>query len=288
MLKRLSVMAAVFFLLTAFITPALAGILYDATKAISDAEQNNGYKYINKNGDTIQYVASAGLSKITDASGNSYGFLVYGQPHGDQDKNGQYRYVGYTYYGEDVTNMDFPADQNANGADFASAGWISQPWEEPNKSVIASSDPMFTKFPGDGDPKYNAAILAGIMAYGGTNASNGYTISSTDNPDFWNNIELFVHILAPPTQYAWGIGRMWHTDASGNLLYVTIPIAPYTLLGQAQLIVTPSTAAINIGQTQQYIATYYPQGQQAGNGQDVTISSKWTVDNGTIATMSQY
>ncbi|OPX85777.1 MAG: hypothetical protein A4E53_03372 [Pelotomaculum sp. PtaB.Bin104] len=228
MLKRLSVVTAVFFLLTAFISQALAGIPFDAITAINDAKQSYSdyYKdwspYVPENAPEkdsgLHYVTDSGLSNLTDGNGYSYGFLAYGQPHGDQ-KDGQYRYIGYTFYGEDYTNMDFPADQNANRADFASQNWIIQPWDD---SAVKESNPNLSKFnpvslPGDGDSKYHTAILAGIMAYGATNANNGYTISSTSNPSFWDNIEQYVHILSPASQYSFGIGRMWHTDQNGDL-----------------------------------------------------------------------
>ncbi|MBP7330893.1 MAG: hypothetical protein KBA08_01035 [Firmicutes bacterium] len=235
MLKRLSVIAAVFFLLTvAFLTPALAGTPYDSAKAINDAKENYGYSATNESGDPINYVTSTGLSNLTDGKGYSYGFLTYGQPHGDQ-KSGESRYIGYTYYGEDYTNMDFPADKNAGGADFTSRNWIIEPWNEPGLTDIQATDPMFTMFnpdglPGDGDPAYHTAILAGIMAYGATNANNGYTITEASNPAFWNEIEKYVHILSPATAYSFGIGRMWHKDASGGLWYVTVPIMPNALL----------------------------------------------------------
>ncbi len=236
MFKRLSLIAAVFFLMTAFINPAFAGTPYDSTKAIKDAVQNYSSYYqgeYNFNGDAIRYITSTGVSNITSGDGYSYGFLTYGQPHPQDDqRDRQYRYIGYTYYGEDYTNMDFPADKNANGADFASQNWISQPWENPDVIAVAPELVEFNPrgLPGDGDPKYHDVILAGIMAYGGTNANNGYTMSSSSNPEFWENIEQYVHILAPPTNYAWGIGRMWHYDENGYPWYVTVPIYPNALL----------------------------------------------------------
>lgn len=189
MLKRLSVIAAVFFLLTAFANPVLAEIC-DATKAINDAKTNYGYSDVNKLGEAIHYITDTGLSNLTDGNGYSYGFLTYGQPHGDK-KNGRYRYIGYTFYGEDYTNMDFPADKNANGADFTSRNWIPQPW---NNSAVRASNPQLKQFPGDGDPANHAVILGGIMAYGGTNANNGYTISGASNPSFWNEVEHSRHL----------------------------------------------------------------------------------------------
>ncbi|MCL6478853.1 MAG: hypothetical protein K6T65_10595 [Peptococcaceae bacterium] len=230
MLKRLSVVTAVFFLLAAFLTPAFAGT-YDANAAINDALENCSSYYQDRhnfNGDTIRYVTSTGLSNITDGNGNSYGFLTYGQHHGNY-RNGQHRYIGYTYYGEDYTNMDFPADKNANGANFASPNWVIQPWKDP---AVRASNKNLSGFNGDGSPQYRTAILAGIMAYGGTNANNGYLIGETEDASFYGKIEQYVHILAPPTKYAWGIGRMWHIK-NGQLWYVTIPIAPEALLPAA-------------------------------------------------------
>jgi len=43
MFKRLSVIAAVFFILTAFAIPAFAGKLYDDLKALSDAKASYGF-----------------------------------------------------------------------------------------------------------------------------------------------------------------------------------------------------------------------------------------------------
>ena len=215
--------------MTVFITPTFAGT-YSANDAINDAIQNSGfYQSKNINGAAIQYVTTTGLSQITSGGGYCFGFLTYGQPYGDQG-NGQYRYIGNTFYGEDYTNMDFPADKNANGVDFASMNWVRQPWGDSSSAkAIKASNSKFRRFPGDGSPEYHTAILVGIMVYGATNANNGYTIGETKDSSFYGNIEQYVHILAPPTQYAWGIGRMWHME-NGRLWYVTIPIMPNALL----------------------------------------------------------
>lgn len=264
MLKRLSVIAAVFFLLTALVNSALAGVPYDEKKAIEDALQNySGYyqsKY-NFTGEAINYVTDTGLSNLTDGNGYSYGFLAYGQPHEDQ-KDGQHRYIGYTFYGENYTNMDFPADKNAGGADFSSQNWIIEPWKDP---VVQANNPQLKKFnpdglSGDGDSKYHTAILAGILAYGGTNANNGYTISETSDPVFWNEIERYVHILSPGTSRAWGIGRMWRYDENGSLWYVTVPIMPGGLLPEPGNL---KAVSIDLG---------VPQGQLAGPGTEYTAT----------------
>ncbi len=267
MIKRLPIIAAVFFLLTVFINPALAGTPYNETAAIEDALQNyNGYykpfsQEVPGQDQGLHYITTTGLSNLTDANGNSYGFLTYGQPHGDQ-KDGQSRYIGYTYYGEDYTNMDFPADKNAGGADFTSQNWIYQPWDNPD---VKANNPNIKKFdteglPSDGDPAYHTAILAGIMAYGGTNANNGYTISEASNPAFWNEIEKYVHILSPAAAYSFGIGRMWHYDSDGYPWYVTVPIMPNALLPELGNL---KAVSIDLG---------VPPGQKAEPGAEYTAT----------------
>lgn len=238
MFKRLSVIAAVFFLLTAFVSPALAGTLYDETKAIDDALQNYGgyYKpfssHVPGQDQSLHYITDSSLSKIPDANGYGCGFLTYCQPHENQ-KDGQYRYIGYTFYGEDYTNMDFPPDRYANGADFASQNWVSHLWDDP---AVKASNPNIKKFdpvglPGDGDSDIGYRyILQYSIGFTDFLGNNGYKVDLSSNPSFWDNIHLYVHVLSPATTYSWGIGRMWHKDANGNLWYITIPIAPSILI----------------------------------------------------------
>ncbi|MDA8337296.1 MAG: hypothetical protein M0Z41_20300, partial [Peptococcaceae bacterium] len=54
---------------------------------------------------------------------------------------------------------------------------------------------------------------------------------------------------------------------------------------QPTLVVTPSTANVLVGNTQQYTDTYFPNGQAAGNGQNVTQSSNWYSGDVGIATV---
>jgi len=266
MFKRLSVIAAVFFLLTAsLMNPALAGKLYDEKIAIDDALQNYSGYYQNKynfNGDPIHYITDTSLSKIPDANGYGCGFLTYGQPHGDY-KAGQYRYIGYTFYGEDYTNMDFPPDKYANGADFASQNWVSYPWDDP---AVKASNPNIKKFdpvglPGDGDSDIGYRyVLQYSILFTDYLGNNGYKVDLSSNPSFWDNIHLYVHVLSPATTYSWGIGRMWHYDANGNLWYVTVPIAPGILIPPAGNL---KAVSIDLG---------VPPGQKAEPGTEYTAT----------------
>ena len=53
---------------------------------------------------------------------------------------------------------------------------------------------------------------------------------------------------------------------------------------QPALVVTPSSATVNVGGTQQYEAIYHD-GENGGNGQDVTASASWYSGNTGIATV---
>lgn len=76
-------------------------------------------------------------------------------------------------------------------------------------------------------------------------------------------------------------GSTGGSTTSGNT-NTNVPVVGAT---QPQLIVTPSSATIDVGGTQQYTDTYYPDGQLEGNGQDVTTSSTWTDNSTSIATI---
>jgi len=92
--------------------------------------------------------------------------------------------------------------------------------------------PGLIKDQNDGSSIYAQNIKQGIWIYysGGHNI-NGYNLAGESAyPDFWNSIVQYVHILSPPTQYAWGIGRIWHYDESGFIWYMTVPILPMSLL----------------------------------------------------------
>ncbi|WP_190258763.1 Ig-like domain-containing protein [Pelotomaculum schinkii] len=281
MFKRLFALAAVFLFLTA-VLPAVAGQLIDAQTAINDALQNSGayYEQNNQKGDSINYVSIPILSKYLKGD-NYFGCLVYGGPHGDT-KDSQSRYLGYTLSGEDYTNVAFPPDVSHSGY-FEDQQWVYQPWW--NSDVTTNYTVDFNNGL-DGTDLYAQNIRQGILVYytDPSNANN-YQVKgvTSETQDFWDNIQQYIHVLAPPTDLAWGIGRMWRYGENGQINYVTVPIMPNMLLDNLDLlVVTPVSAIINVGDTQQYVATY-SQSQGAGNGQDVTNFSNWVTANSSIA-----
>ncbi|OPY63672.1 MAG: Bacterial Ig-like domain (group 2) [Pelotomaculum sp. PtaU1.Bin065] len=231
---------------------------------------------------TIDWIKIGGIEYVTIGnSSDTYGALVYGEPHGDTSteseslgpSNGsgeiQYRYLGYTYLDEDYTNPAYPHDAWAGGY-LEDRNWISEPWVN-----IEGNYP--NEF--DGDTKYLPNIQKGISLY--------YSdVSLGGNSPYWTNWSSYCHILCVPTQYTWGMGRMWHKRSDGSIWYITVPLVPGAALITPELVITPSTSTIYESETQQYTATYYPQGKQAGNGQNVTASCTWTVDDNSIAKIS--
>jgi hypothetical protein len=78
-------------------------------------------------------------------------------------------------------------------------------------------------------------------------------------------------------------GDPYEQDHMKNYSVQNVPVVDAT---QPQLIVTPASFTINVGDPpEQYTATYYPNGQSQGNGQEVTMQSTWSGDNNSVATI---
>ena len=276
--KRLTAMAAVFFLLTAFSSLAYADTSsVDAGTAVATAEQD-GIADTNVNGDSLQYIPPP--TELQIMPGVDYGYLAYGSPH--DPSNGTDRYIGYNYYGENIDNVAFPPDKDPDGANFESEDWVRSPWTNQN----VKSDFGVQNTPWDGNPQYQDYIQAGIFwlnsttGVGGVGSSTGYTITDWDGNALWANLYHYIQIMMPPTTYTWGEGRMWH-QVDGSLWYVTIPLPPQIVVQQPVLAVIPPSATVQVGGTQQFDDIYYCNGQIS----KVTTQSTWLDDNMSIATI---
>ena len=186
------------------------GNLQEAVTMANDELYYIGYKYFedsNVAGKPIRLVQIMGLSSVSIGSTNTYGALAYGDSH-EEIKNGQSRYIGYTYYNEDYTNPAFPHDAWSGGY-LEDRDWIPEPWNNVPGAVVNDFD---------GDSRYLPNIQKGLSFY--------YTdISRGGDSHYWNNWHKYVHILAPPTKYTWGMGRMWH-NTSGSTWYISVPLTP--------------------------------------------------------------
>ncbi|WP_427916573.1 Athe_2463 domain-containing protein, partial [Thermincola ferriacetica] len=152
---------------------------------------------------------------ITFYTDNTH-MLFYGEPTGKE--NGAYRYLGENYYGEYITNPDFPDDEKMKGL-IEEKDWLPLPWI--NGEVIRSLErrkepPICENKPYDGDQKYLANIVQGLLDIRSQNFQNSTFKDWTQ----------YVHILQPPTNSGWGMGRMWHKKADGTIWYISVPLAP--------------------------------------------------------------
>ncbi len=177
--KRLTAIAVVFFLLTACLSLAYADTSsVDAGTAIATAE-NSGIAATNENGDSLQYIPPP--TELQIMPGVDYGYLAYGNPHGDSSPEGD-RYIGYNYYGEDIDNVAFPPDKDPDGANFENEDWVINPWT--NQDVKSDFGVQPTSW--DGNPQYQDYINAGIFwlnsttGVGGVGSSTGYAITDWD------------------------------------------------------------------------------------------------------------
>jgi len=166
--------------------------------------------------------------------------LTWGKPHGDE-RGGQPRYLGYTYGDEDFTNPAFPHDAWAGGK-LEDRNWIEEPWD--NVSGQQRNDY-------DGQPDYRDAIALGLKLYYGD-----VVYGPKLRPEFWGSLEKYVHVLAPPSYYTWGMGRMWHRLADGSVWYLSVPIAPTGMLLDADLAVRiePAEATARPGDEVTFVA----------------------------------
>lgn len=157
-------------------------------EAVNRANEQIGLKYYD-------------INKINRDVYERYGALVYGEEHGDK-KGNEYRYLGYTREeNEDFNNPIFPRDDWAGGY-LDDRNWIKEPWEEG----------LCKRNEFDNNPDYEAAIVHELE----TNYKDIYK-------DTFKDWYKYMHILQPPTDYAPGLGCMWHRNSAG-LWYTAINI----------------------------------------------------------------
>lgn len=136
----------------------------------------------------------------------------------------QYRYHGYTRNGEKYTNTFFRNDTTET-IDINKANWIRFPWEKQNiKNFVVNvmhEPPLEKNNPFNNDPNYLKSILYGME---NLKMYNPYMQFKKDNKQW----QEYVHILQPPTQYSFGMGRMFRLTTDGRIGYLTIPLTPFS------------------------------------------------------------
>lgn len=170
--------------------------------AISEANKFIGYPYFQLR--NINVETSKTANQLT---WQKRGLIVYGFPWGEF-KDGENRYLGYTYKDDDYTNIKFQHDAWAGGY-LEDRKWLEKPWENPTyRSTFNISRNEFNN-----REIYLSQIYQGIKEFYG-DAVRGDHIQ-------W---QKYVHVLQPPTYFSDGMGRMWHQTPSGGIWYITVPI----------------------------------------------------------------
>ncbi|MGD0855351.1 MAG: Ig-like domain-containing protein [Dehalococcoidia bacterium] len=219
--------------------------------------------------------------------------IAYGDPSAP-DNTGYPRYVGESTQGESITNIDHPFDVNIQWLD--QQDWVKRPWTYANSSLIAADtggQAYGVIAPNAIDGSAQLTDAEGVThdlsyeIYKGLCITDPSHMQQSDVSIDW---ALYVHIWDPPTTSTWGCGIMYNTGSGNtplaqatNVLYKTVLLPPWHMSG---LVVSPSSATVQAGGTQQYTAKFYwNSSDESGPGQDVTTQSGWTAADTSIASI---
>lgn len=188
--------------------------------------------------------------------------FVYGEPFGEQkavDGGLRHRYLGYTMMDEEYPNMFFPDDTEL-ATKYDEREWIKYPWdcslsESVSKKTLYElcyKDRRFDKnsLINFGKPAdyYRKSIIYGMGICYGLRLDPSIleekdiaeVIKDIQTPSKYpqttklkgNFLEIawedYVHIIQPPTDFTWGIGRIWRQEGT-YCNYLTIPLAPFIM-----------------------------------------------------------
>ncbi|MGB9886829.1 MAG: Athe_2463 domain-containing protein [Moorellales bacterium] len=198
--------------------PARAGAVADAANEFLKKTFDLRFDYFkaeNEAGKALREIALQG-----EAS-EDWPVLAWGDAHGDKktDSRGrtQYRYVGYSKFDEDVTNPFFPPDETAGGR-LDQRNWIQYPWYDSRTEHFIQD----TTFDTQNNPWLNERLRWGLYWAA---KCNGFDPPATTS-DLYKNPQKYVHVILPPAEGTWGMGRMWHITSSGKVWYVSVPLGP--------------------------------------------------------------
>lgn len=139
----------------------------------------------------------------------------------------QYRYHGFTRNGEKYTNTFFRND-STNTININTSNWVRYPWLNTKVQKFVHDtlkEPLLEdKNPFNNNPDYLKSMLYGMDNLKLYNTNMKFSMDGKQ----WQE---YVHILQPPTQFSFGMGRMFRQDASGNIVgYLTIPLTPFSFV----------------------------------------------------------
>ncbi|WP_051569348.1 hypothetical protein [Alkaliphilus transvaalensis] len=198
-------------------------------------------------------------------------YLVYGQPHGTIltiNEVQLQRYIGYNRFGDNYGNPEFPWDAGWSGVQIQDRVNVKHPWNDTEvraKHNIRESvfNGIQALYPNGERKDLEELIQTGIdlhytgkrgrdvlidppshqadrLVYGGEGSKPK---TASGGRGLWVD---YVHIIQPPTYYSWGYG-LTVLDSPPTYYYLEVPIAPFALLDEGDLIArlknTPTRAS---------------------------------------------
>lgn len=195
------------------------GLPEDIAKTLQLANQEIHQKY-----GYTEYYASYNVNglPVNEDLLRARALIVYGSPHDLDPATEHHRYLGETLAGEKYTNTLFRHDPNPTPGLINDWNWIPNPWNsgEVEKSLKDRGEPSLEENKFNGNPEFNDSIIRGLESY---QQGEGAAINFVSDDTPWHT---YVHVLQPPTDYTWGMGRMWHKRSDGAIRYLTVPMAP--------------------------------------------------------------
>lgn len=143
--------------------------------------------------------------------------------HGTKDKNGEYRYLGYDPYGEDVENPNYYYDA-LDGRPFDSFDWMKTPWL--NKKIIEKFNINRSHFDYFAS-QFRDIFLYGFNYYHGENGVFGNHLGPN-----WRDLpwEEYYHIPIAPTETTRGVAWLFHKEKDGSIWYTSAWLPPLNVL----------------------------------------------------------
>lgn len=172
-------------------------------------------------------------------------YLVYGSPFDLKmiwNSKTEQRYLGYTKEGGYFENPYFPWDAGWNSVTIDSQNFVYQPWENP---VVKSKYGVMKNRFCNLDLLEKQIILGLTKVYGGKKGKDMVppTVRKSDQANLPLYTSLspttktpmgtaarwidYTYVTQPPTYNTWGTGVAYIKNSSGNITYMTIPIAPF-------------------------------------------------------------
>lgn len=169
--------------------------------------------------------------------------------HGNQDKNGEYRYLGFNPYGESIENPNYYYD-SLDGRNFDKFNWISNPCLNSmvvNKYHIERSH--FDNFA----PQFREIFLYGFNYYHGKDGVFGNHLGPNWQDLPWEN---YYHIPIAPTQNTRGVAWLFHREKDGSIWYTSAWLPPLSVLENEESAIVDIT-----GSSGSAVIAHYKEGE---------------------------